>query len=264
MKNFYVLRLMLGVLLLTVSSFAFSRKCSVCIINSYGEQSFLYLDEYKPGMWNVTGTHDYSMYGGTVWPVTGTYSCFTKKLYYVATNPDPDNCALWANQVTFDYNVDDTALAGNFINSCGMSKAFSAVANMGKCKAVEQMMRKSGEFGTSGSAKSNRSLLKLPKGEKLNEALKDKSVNVQITPNPARQFANISFELATAKKVKVSIYDMQGNLVQHLADAALAAGKHNYQWNLQSMKGTPAKGGYYWVRIVTDAGITSKQLFVDK
>ena len=266
MKNFYAgLRVVLSVLLLTLTSFAFSRKCSVCIVNVYGEQSFLYLDEYKPGRWNVTGTHDYSVFGGTVWPVVGTYSCITKKLHYTATNPTPDNCALWANNVTFDYDVSDTALIGNFTNDCGLGKAFSAVASMGGCKIVPQNTMKGGDFGTTGSHKINRTLQnKLPKGDKLNELLKDKSINISITPNPAKQFAKITFNLESATKAQVRVYDMQGNHVHTFAETTLTAGEHTYNWNLISSKGVAIKNGYYWIRIITDKGVSSKQLFIEK
>ncbi|QEC65863.1 T9SS type A sorting domain-containing protein [Panacibacter ginsenosidivorans] len=266
MKNFFAtLRILCCVFTLVLCCSAAKAKiCTVCITNSFGEQSLLTLNEYKPGCWTVTGTHDYSIFGGSIWPVTGTYSCITKKLHYVATNPNPDYCVLWANIVTFDYDVAELNLTGNFSNDCGYGKAFTATAVMGHCMPAANIVLKKGEYGSTGAHKMNRSELKLPKGENLEEYLKDKPVIISVTPNPAKQFAEISFSLETAAKIQVRIYDQQGNITHTLAETTLAEGKHSYKWNLKSVKGYDVPRGFYWVRIVTDKGIFSKQILVDR
>jgi hypothetical protein len=266
MKNFFAKQrtLFCVIILIVFCSTATAKNYTICITNSYGEQSLLILNEYKPGCWSVAGTHDYSIFGGAIWPVTGTYSCITKKLHYVATNPSPDNCALWANVVTFDYNVAGLNLTGNFSNDCGYGKGFSATAIMGHCTTNANLVLKTGEYGSTGAHKMNRSQIQLPKGENLEEYLKGSPVIISVTPNPAKQFAEISFSLETAAKIQVRIYDIQGNIIHTLAEASLAAGKHNFKWNLKSVKGFDVQRGFYWVRIVTDKGIFSKQILVDR
>lgn len=241
-----------------------AKKCTICITNSFGEQSLLTLNEYKPGCWNVTGTHDYSLIGGTIWPVTGSYSCITKKLHYVATNPAPDSCRLWANNVTFDYYISDMELTGTFSNDCGYSKGFTATAAMGFCNNPARLVLKQGEYGSTGSHKVNRSFLKLTKGANLNELLKDPSITISVTPNPAKQFAHISFSLESATKVQLRIYDMQGNLVHTLTEGTLAPGEHVFNWNLKSMKDMDVPRGFYWARIITEKGTSAKQVFVNR
>lgn len=241
-----------------------AKTCTICITNSYGEQSLLTLNEYKPGSWTVTGTHDYSIWGGTIWPVNGSYSCITKKLHYVATNPNPDSCVLWANTVTFDYVVSDMDLTGSFTNDCGYNKGFTAVAVMGKCLQAPALMMNKGEYGCSGSHRINRSLLKLPKGENLNELLKDKLLKIAITPNPATQKAQLSFAIESAQKVQLNIYDNRGNLIYCLCDAQLAKGDHSFEWNLKSSKNIDVPRGYYYVRLVIGERVISSQLFVER
>jgi len=265
MKNRSVCRwLLLFFFSLCLSTAIFAKECTVCVTNSYGEQSYLILSETKPGSWTVTGTHDYSIFGGTVWPVQGTYSCITKKLYYTATNPNPDNCALWANTVSFDYLVSGMALDGSFSNDCGMGKAFSASAVFGACKAYSTTTMKKGETGTTGSHKISRSIIKLPKGDNIEALLKDKKVEVKVLPNPAVQFAQVSFTLENAAKVQVKVYNQKGELVTTLADATLAAGTHNYRWNLLSAKGVNVQRGFYWIRVMADQQHSSTQIFVEK
>ncbi len=50
-------------------------------------------------------------------------------------------------------------------------------------------------------------------------------------PNPFNPSTKINFDLPKPTKVKLSVYDIQGRLIQTLAEGELAAGSYRVQWN---------------------------------
>lgn len=202
--------------------------------------------------------------GGTVWPVSGTYSCITKVLHYIATNPNPDSCVQWANHVTFDYTVSDMDLTGSFSNDCGYGKGFTAVAVMGKCLQLQAPALKQDESGSTGSHLSKRSFIQLPKGINLQDLLSNKPMTIKITPNPAPVFANIEFELPENSKLHAGIYDLQGNLIRILKEGTIMKGNYYLQWDLKSMRGERVEKGIYWLKIITDKDVISRQILVER
>ena len=49
-------------------------------------------------------------------------------------------------------------------------------------------------------------------------------------PNPFNDMTTISFELPEAEKVKISIYDSTGRLIDHLMERSLNPGYHTITW----------------------------------
>jgi len=72
-------------------------------------------------------------------------------------------------------------------------------------------------------------------------------------PNPFNPETNIAFKLPVKMKVKVAIYDVQGNVVDILVTRTLAQGEHNVTFN-----GEHLPSGIYFCRIV--AGSHSEQI----
>ncbi len=54
-------------------------------------------------------------------------------------------------------------------------------------------------------------------------------------PNPSADKTFIEFNLPSESLVSVDIYDIEGKLVQHLANNRFTAGKHSLEWNVNSM-----------------------------
>lgn len=54
---------------------------------------------------------------------------------------------------------------------------------------------------------------------------------VQVFPNPFDQSTRINFNLAAAARVKVSIFNAQGQLIQTLVDGQLPAGPQQFDWD---------------------------------
>jgi len=82
---------------------------------------------------------------------------------------------------------------------------------------------------------------------------------VNVFPNPAVNEAKVSFELANASDVTITVTDLAGKVVYTNALANSAAGKHSVQINTEAFA-----GGVYTVNFNTNSAIVSKKLIVKK
>ncbi|HOF59074.1 MAG TPA: C25 family cysteine peptidase [Candidatus Cloacimonadota bacterium] len=71
-------------------------------------------------------------------------------------------------------------------------------------------------------------------------------------PNPFNPSTTISFDLAKNTKVKLSVYNLRGQLVKTLASGELAAGRHQLIWNGTDSRNRSVASGVYLFRL--DAG----------
>jgi photosystem II stability/assembly factor-like uncharacterized protein len=62
------------------------------------------------------------------------------------------------------------------------------------------------------------------------------STSVSIFPNPARELANISFNLPHSSEVNIEIYDLQGKQIESFHYGQQSQGSHVYQLNTQAYK----------------------------
>lgn len=69
---------------------------------------------------------------------------------------------------------------------------------------------------------------------------------LQNYPNPFNKTTNIRFNLPGESNIKVSVYDVLGNLVQVIFDGIQSAGEHNIQWNAENVT-----SGIYMIRLET-------------
>ncbi len=82
------------------------------------------------------------------------------------------------------------------------------------------------------------------------------SGKVAVYPNPASDMARIDVTLEDASPVQVSVFDLSGKLVQHIAQGAqLPAGLHQFNW-------APQAQGVYLVRVATATGALTQRLTV--
>ncbi len=68
-------------------------------------------------------------------------------------------------------------------------------------------------------------------------------------PNPTAAASTISFQLPASGNVKVQIFDVNGRLVQTVADGPMTEGSHNVRWDARDVT-----GGMYFYAVVTDEG----------
>ena len=74
-------------------------------------------------------------------------------------------------------------------------------------------------------------------------------------PNPFNPSTNISFTLEADSHVTLDIYNINGQLVQHLADSRYSAGSYFIPWNGLDAQGTQVNSGVYFARLYIDTGI---------
>ncbi len=73
-------------------------------------------------------------------------------------------------------------------------------------------------------------------------------------PNPFNPRTTIRFQLPTADRVLLGIYDVRGRLIKSLISGSLPAGQHGMTWNGLDALGRPAASGVYFCRLTTDSG----------
>ena len=80
-------------------------------------------------------------------------------------------------------------------------------------------------------------------------------------PNPTRAEATIRFDLATAQRVSVSVYDVTGQRVRTLVgDREFSAGSQNLIWDGTSDAGTPTSTGVYFVRVMAGGASVARRV----
>ncbi len=79
------------------------------------------------------------------------------------------------------------------------------------------------------------------------------------SPNPASGSTAISFGTAKATRVNISIYNVNGQLVQTLVDGQVEAGTHSVTWDGKDLNGSRVARGVYFCRMSSDNfGATEK------
>lgn len=80
-------------------------------------------------------------------------------------------------------------------------------------------------------------------------------------PNPNPSGAVLAFSLEATMNVQLSIYDLQGRLVETLIDGALPVGEHSVQWQ-NSRGATGVSPGVYYARLSSDGTSRTRKLLV--
>ena len=83
-------------------------------------------------------------------------------------------------------------------------------------------------------------------------------------PNPFNPVTNISYNLSSNGRVKVSIHDMLGRLVTTLIDKSQNAGFNSITWNGTNIKNELVAGGVYIYTIQFDKSAISKKMVLLK
>lgn len=74
-------------------------------------------------------------------------------------------------------------------------------------------------------------------------------LQLNISPNPFRSTASISFELADPGRTMVSVYDLSGRIVRTLENSELGTGQHSVVWDGTGENGENLSPGVYMCRI---------------
>ena len=81
-------------------------------------------------------------------------------------------------------------------------------------------------------------------------------------PNPFNSSTIIPFRLPTAGAVRLSVYDLTGQLVADLIDATMAAGSHQAEWDGRDALGRHVASGIYLIRLDAQARLAQRKLLL--
>ncbi|MGD9402833.1 MAG: FlgD immunoglobulin-like domain containing protein, partial [bacterium] len=70
-------------------------------------------------------------------------------------------------------------------------------------------------------------------------------LSLSARPNPFSGSTTLRLTLPSASAVKLSIYDVNGRLVETLAEGRLSAGEHRFEWDGRTASGTVVAPGSY-------------------
>lgn len=73
--------------------------------------------------------------------------------------------------------------------------------------------------------------------------------SLEISPNPVKNYAEISYSLNEPANVVIEIFNITGQLVQTLVNDDIDDGIYKYTWNLNYTNGSKIKDGVYFCRL---------------
>lgn len=89
-------------------------------------------------------------------------------------------------------------------------------------------------------------------------------LRVSNSPNPFSRSTVLNLETRQPAHVKVTIYNLKGQLVRVLNDAALPAGTHQLSWDAKDDFARPVSSGIYTARIVSGSETITHKLMLVK
>jgi hypothetical protein len=93
---------------------------------------------------------------------------------------------------------------------------------------------------------------------------KKKGLNAKAKPNPLNPKTEVTFTLSKPGRVRVSVYDLQGRLVNTLLDEVRPVGEQRVTWDGSNARSQRVSSGMYYFRIQAPEGNESKGVAVVK
>ncbi|MEO8116705.1 MAG: FlgD immunoglobulin-like domain containing protein [Bacteroidota bacterium] len=168
------------------------------------------------------------------------------------TNPQADGC----NSGFVDYFVYSGTMS---INNSGGVRSYSGSGTwISYCNGN---VSSTGTWSASGPCGAGFQVA--PKTDGANPAKSGKAgFSMKISPNPVRNFTNITYNLAKASSVNVTVYNMMQQPVKVLVSENQSSGAHSINWNGQSASGSRAPNGIYRVVAIIDGKVYSETMQV--
>ena len=83
-----------------------------------------------------------------------------------------------------------------------------------------------------------------------------------VAPNPLNPQTRISYDLAQAQQIALTVYDLNGRLVTVLEEGYRQAGVHTLNWQGSDATGRAVASGAYLVRLETASGVEARKVSV--
>ena len=157
-----------------------------------------------------------------------------------------------------DNIVDNVSYGNTFPYSSGISMYLKNVtynSNLDTSWAASFNMYGDGDMGNPGRAWDDTSTIAVITDDFLPEEIK----LYPSYPNPFNPITTISVSIANAALIKVSIYDVNGRLVDNLYDSIIAPGHHQLAWHA-----TNKPSGIYFVLLESAGQIKTQKLVLMK
>ncbi len=87
---------------------------------------------------------------------------------------------------------------------------------------------------------------------------------IQNYPNPFNPTTTINYSLARASNVRLTVYNLLGQIVITLVNERQSAGNHSVAWNSTDRAGHPVASGVYFYRITAGDFVASKKMMLLK
>jgi hypothetical protein len=81
-------------------------------------------------------------------------------------------------------------------------------------------------------------------------------------PNPSTDKTTFTFQLERESKVRLEIYNIEGDMIKVLVDRNMAGGMHEIEWDNRSASGMRTGSGVYFYRLKLDNFMQTKQLVI--
>ena len=82
------------------------------------------------------------------------------------------------------------------------------------------------------------------------------------SPNPFRNETRLEFELRFPDRVDLTVHDVAGRVVRHLAAGWLPGGRHELAWDARDDRGRRVAAGVYWLRLRAAGLVWSRRVVV--
>jgi hypothetical protein len=87
-------------------------------------------------------------------------------------------------------------------------------------------------------------------------------IKLTIFPNPFNDATLIEFQLTSAARIELVIYDIAGRKITELAARAFEAGTHRLPWNGTTATAIPVTSGLYLLQFRSPAITTTRKLTI--
>jgi len=91
-----------------------------------------------------------------------------------------------------------------------------------------------------------------PTGTRQEETPDTQGIRLQHRPNPMNYTTSIRFSLPDSRHVRLGVYDLNGHLIETLADAHMSSGWHEVAWDSRDALDRPVGGGVYFCRLTAE------------
>ena len=95
-------------------------------------------------------------------------------------------------------------------------------------------------------------------------SIKPQSMLAQNYPNPFNPTTNIKFNISTAGKVNLNVYNVKGQLVKTLMDAYVSAGEHTVTWNGVDNSNNNVSSGVYFYKLENNGKVEMRKMVLMK